>query len=312
MVSQFTWPNFRSGTDRDGVKVLLDENHFTDDVKYGKTKIFIRSPRTLFALETARNNLIPGIVTLIQKTWRGYVARQQYKRMRALLTMVRAYRLKKMRTYINLLERKFMNAKRMPDYGKSIQWPEPPKALRRTADIFHRFYDRWRAFKILSRIPRNEWPQMKLKITAASALINKRSDYGLNRKWDGNYLAMLNENNNYTMFNDAVNNLKNLKQFNTVIFSSYITKFNKFNKTAERIMLVTDRYIFKLDCEKFRNMKEGISLASLTGISATPGRDQLIILHSPDGNDLVVSLHFQKQEDRIGELIGTICAKYYE
>lgn len=71
MISQFTWPNFRGGTDKDGVKVIMDENKFTEDVKYGKTKIFIRSPRTLFALENSRNVLIPGIVTLIQKTWRG-------------------------------------------------------------------------------------------------------------------------------------------------------------------------------------------------------------------------------------------------
>lgn len=71
MISQFTWPNFRGGTEKDGVKVIMDENKFSDDVKYGKTKIFIRSPRTLFDLETSRNALIPGIVTLIQKTWRG-------------------------------------------------------------------------------------------------------------------------------------------------------------------------------------------------------------------------------------------------
>lgn len=71
MISQFTWPNFRGGTEKDGVNVIMNENKFTEDVKYGKTKIFIRSPRTLFALENSRNVFIPGIVTLIQKTWRG-------------------------------------------------------------------------------------------------------------------------------------------------------------------------------------------------------------------------------------------------
>lgn len=30
-------------------------------------------------------------------------------------------------------------------------------------------------------------------------------------------------------------------------------------------MLVTDQFIFKLDCEKFRNMKEGVALQDLTG-----------------------------------------------
>jgi myosin-1 len=54
MISQFTWPNFRAGSDKDGTRVLIEERKFTFDVKYGKTKIFIRSPATLFALETVR------------------------------------------------------------------------------------------------------------------------------------------------------------------------------------------------------------------------------------------------------------------
>jgi len=54
MISQFTWPNFRAGSDKDGTRVLIEERKFMHDVKYGKTKIFIRSPATLFALETVR------------------------------------------------------------------------------------------------------------------------------------------------------------------------------------------------------------------------------------------------------------------
>lgn len=173
MISQFTWPNFRSGTDRDGVKVIMDERKFSDDVKYGKTKIFIRSPRTLFALEAARNDLIPGIVTLIQKTWRGYKARQLYKRMKALMTMIQAYRMKKMRVYVNALQHKFINAKRTRDYGKSIMWPAPPVSLQKTTRILKRFYNRWRAYMILNKIPRSEWPELKLKVTAASLLLGR-------------------------------------------------------------------------------------------------------------------------------------------
>lgn len=42
MISQYTWPNFRAGSDRDGVRVLIEEKGFSNDVKYGHTKIFIR------------------------------------------------------------------------------------------------------------------------------------------------------------------------------------------------------------------------------------------------------------------------------
>lgn len=61
MISQYTWPNFKAGSDKDGVKVLVKEKGFANDVKFGKTKIFIRTPQTLFALEKARNDMIPHI-----------------------------------------------------------------------------------------------------------------------------------------------------------------------------------------------------------------------------------------------------------
>lgn len=148
------------------------------------------------------------------------------------MVMIKVYRLKKMRQYISALEAKFKRAKSMRDYGKSITWPAPPLSLRATTKSLRHLYNRWRAHMILSKIPRSEWPQMKLKVTAASALMNKRNDYGINRKWEGNYLSTHMENNNYTVFNDAVNNLKNTKHFTTVLFSSFVTKFNKFNKVS--------------------------------------------------------------------------------
>lgn len=73
MLSQYTWPNFRGGSDQDGVQVLMNENGFEKDVTYGKTKVFIKSPKTLFTLEHKRNELIPQLVTLITKTWRGTI-----------------------------------------------------------------------------------------------------------------------------------------------------------------------------------------------------------------------------------------------
>lgn len=82
------------------------------------------------------------------------------------------------------------------------------------------------------------------------------------------------------------------------------------NKCSERVLLVTDQYLFKLDNAKFRNLKKGIPLTDLTGISVTPNQDQLIVFHTPYGNDLVVSLHNIKQEDRVGEVIGLVCNRY--
>lgn len=163
---------------------------------------------------------------------------------------------------------------------------------------------------ILSQIPKKEWPQLKIKISAASVLKNKRPHWGQTRQWQGNYLASHDENSGYSFFNDSVNNLKNSQRFGTVLFSSFVTKFNRCNKCSERVLLVTDQFIFKLDNAKFRNLKKGIPLTDLTGISVSPGQDQLVVFHTPYGNDLVVSLHNTKQEDRVGEVVGLVCNRY--
>ncbi len=77
MISQYTWPNYQ-GPDRAGCQVILDEQGYGGDVQFGKTKIFIKTPQTVFGLEEARSKLIPGIVVFLQKvSTRGRHLRHQ-------------------------------------------------------------------------------------------------------------------------------------------------------------------------------------------------------------------------------------------
>lgn len=47
--------------------MIVDQHGFKDDVSYGKTKLFVRTPRTLFTLEQERAALIPILVLFLQK-----------------------------------------------------------------------------------------------------------------------------------------------------------------------------------------------------------------------------------------------------
>jgi len=62
-----TWPNFKRGSDRYGTQVIIDECKAGHDVQYGKTKVFIRSPQTLFELEKRRSDKIPSICITLQR-----------------------------------------------------------------------------------------------------------------------------------------------------------------------------------------------------------------------------------------------------
>ena len=66
MINEYTWPNFRGNSDRNGTKVIVDDQKFSDDVQYGHSKLFIKSPQTVFALEEARSKVIPTIVVYLQ------------------------------------------------------------------------------------------------------------------------------------------------------------------------------------------------------------------------------------------------------
>ena len=66
MLSEFTWPNF-DGSEQEGCQILVREQNLGHDVAYGTSKLFIRTPKTLFTLEEARTRLIPPIVVFLQK-----------------------------------------------------------------------------------------------------------------------------------------------------------------------------------------------------------------------------------------------------
>ena len=52
-----------------------------------------------FVLQS-RSQLLPGIVMLLQKMWRGAIARKRYRRMLAVRRIIEAYRQYRMRKYI--------------------------------------------------------------------------------------------------------------------------------------------------------------------------------------------------------------------
>lgn len=61
-----TWPTW-SSEPRLGCDEIMKHFNLQDDVKYGRTKIFIRSPQTLFSMEEERNKRLPDVVLTMQK-----------------------------------------------------------------------------------------------------------------------------------------------------------------------------------------------------------------------------------------------------
>ncbi|KAM4608358.1 unconventional myosin-Ib isoform 3-T4 [Polymixia lowei] len=78
MLCKQTWPHWR-GPAREGVEVLMADRQVpTEEFAYGRSKIFIRNPRTLFFLEERRRRCLQDLATLIQKIYRGWKCRTHF------------------------------------------------------------------------------------------------------------------------------------------------------------------------------------------------------------------------------------------
>ncbi|XP_047503625.1 unconventional myosin ID [Pieris napi] len=304
MLSQYTWPNFRGTSDRDAVMVLLRDLQVTD-VQFGHTKLFIRSAKTIHGLEAARAELIPSIVVLLQKLWRGTIARRRYKKMKAALTIYNAWKRYKFRQYISSLQSELTRGR-----GVMKSWPAAPRGV--AVALMQGAYRRWRAYLVLKPVPRDQWHQLKLKISAASALKSRRSHWGASRIWKGDYLADQTYNDKASVYRSALSSLQRSQNIGKALFSCRVHKFNRHNKLAERCLLVTTSAICKLDANTFKLLKKPTPITEVGAIRVMSSEAQLVVVSVPSArNDLVLGLICpHDQTDLVGELVGVLANRY--
>lgn len=311
MISQFTWPNHDLPSDKEAVKKLLEGCGFGQDTAYGKTKVFIRTPRTLFSLEEQRADMVQRIVLFLQKVWRGALARMRYRRMKAALVILRAYRRYKVKSYIREVNRRFKNVASMKDYGRHVKWPTPPKVLRKFEEALRSIHSRWWAWTLIKRLSPEEALQVRAKVATLEALKGHRADMGLQRAWEGNYLKRDNPDR-ASAFSLVASELQRKDKFMRVLFSCNVRKINHFHKVEDRAVLITDRHLYKMDPQKHFLAMKSTPLYNVTGVSVSPGKDQLVVFHTKDSKDLVVCLQgmVPAHDSRIGELVGTLLSHF--
>ncbi|XP_068188523.1 unconventional myosin-Ig [Antennarius striatus] len=310
MTCAYTWPHHLMDSDRDAVETIVAQHGFQDDVAYGHTKLFVRTPRSLFSLEQERAALIPILVLFLQKVWRGALARMRCRRMKAMYTIMRCYKRYKVKAYFWEVERRFASVRTMTDYGKSVEWPTPPAALSQFHNITFMLQRRWWARQVVKNIPPSNMMEVRAKVAALTVLSGERKDWGVTRTWERDYLANVRDApQTSATFIHVSKELKNKDEYSQVLFSSFCRKVNRFNKSTDRGLLLTDKYIYKLEPKKHNKVLKRLPLDALTGLSVTSGVDQMVALHMSTKDDIPVCLQRGKlcpNQDRVGELVGTL------
>ncbi|XP_061597503.1 unconventional myosin-Ig-like [Cololabis saira] len=310
MTCEYTWPNHLMASDREAVEAIITQHGFHDDVAYGHTKLFVRTPRSLFTLEQERSNLIPILVLFLQKVWRGALARRRCRRMRAVYTIMGVYRRYKVKAHFWEVERIFTGVRTTPDYGRSLQWPTPPAALEQFHNITVLLHRRWWARQIVKNIPPSETPEVRAKVAALTALSGERKDWGVGRAWERDYLANVRDcPQTSSAFIRVTKELKNRDGYGHVVFSGLCRKVNRFSRSSDRALLVTDKLVYKLDPRKQFRVLKRFPLETLTGVSVTSGPDQMVALHTAVQDDVLMCLQrgqLGPEQDRVGELVGAL------
>ncbi|CAI9560074.1 unnamed protein product [Staurois parvus] len=93
LLSRETWPRWE-GDARVGVEALLNDPKVSipkEEIKYGRTKVFIRTPKTLFDLEELRRQKLNELAALIQRIYRGWRQRKLFLLMRKSQILISAF-----------------------------------------------------------------------------------------------------------------------------------------------------------------------------------------------------------------------------
>nr|XP_060618893.1 unconventional myosin-Ia-like isoform X1 [Anolis sagrei ordinatus]XP_060618894.1 unconventional myosin-Ia-like isoform X1 [Anolis sagrei ordinatus] len=91
MLCKGTWPHWK-GSAREGVQTLLSSLAIDPkELAYGYKKIFIRTPRTLFDLESRRQRRVGELAALIQATFRAWKCRKHYLQIRKSQIVISAW-----------------------------------------------------------------------------------------------------------------------------------------------------------------------------------------------------------------------------
>ena len=199
LLNKQTWPKINSfsnsgSTMRNATELILGKAR--DECKFGKTKLFIKSPETILQFEADRRERIKDyIVPLIQRVIRGGLARIRARKIRAARLISGIYRKYKLKSYIGEMNAIFKETERINqnqgiwkalEYGTN-NWPKAPLMLRGLSNQFLRYFRGWCGNQVLRTIHKDELPEARKRAIAYEFLEGKRKVQTGIRKWKRDY-----------------------------------------------------------------------------------------------------------------------------
>lgn len=301
-----TWPNW-NGKLADGVSALVNHlGYKAEEYKLGRSKIFIRFPKTLFTTEDALEAKKPEIAVTLQKSWRGYRERAKYQRIRHAVIVIQsgwrgmtARRRAKRRREAAELIRRFIKGfiyrheeycaendyfldhvrcsflkhlrKNLPKNVLDKSWLTPPTLLVEASEHLQRLHMRNMVIKYCRRV-QPEWEkQMMQKVVASEIFKDQKGSYP-------HSVGRLFLDSRLEREQISLKVLQTLGSEKVQYGVSVIKYDRRGFKPRPRQLLLTNTFAVLVDRTK---IKQRMDYAALRGISVSSLCDGMVVLHMP-------------------------------
>ncbi|EMP37163.1 Myosin-Ih, partial [Chelonia mydas] len=281
-----TWPHWH-GPAADGVERLIKHiGYKPEEYKLGRTKIFIRFPRTLFATEDAFEYSKHLLAIKLEACWRGVLARKEAKRrMWAIETIKRFIKgfinrknplCPENDEFISFVQYTYLRKLRdhVPKNVLDKNWLKPPAILEETSEMLKKICMRNLVRKYCQGITAEKNAQLQQKV-AASAIFRGKKD---------GYLQSVSQLFADTRLREEDINPKVLQLIRgeKVKYVTPVVKYDRNGfKARERQLVLTQSAAYVVEMAK---IKQKIDYATLKGISTSNLSDGLFVIHVPEDN----------------------------
>ncbi|XP_070493184.1 unconventional myosin IC [Chironomus tepperi] len=324
-LSKKTWPNWK-GDARVGVQIIADElSYGTDDYRMGKTKIFIRLPKTLFQTEDAFQHRKNYVASLIQARWKGKLQRRKYEQLRAAVIVTQTYcrrylakkrleqrkaAVERIRYFIkgfitrnqspNECNARFIKlvkhlwlirlSKQLPRSFMNHVWPKPAAHCEEASEHLRKMHLLHLAKLYRDRTSPERRKEFELKILAEDIFKGKKKNY---EKSLPNWFVK-----------DRLSDIHR-PQVSSFITSSmqgeravYVTNCMKYDrrgyKPRDRVLIVGEKNLILLDAKTYK-VKHKIPYNKIPNIVVTKEGDSLLLIRIPselkkDKGDLILDI----------------------
>ncbi|XP_017291366.1 unconventional myosin-Ic-like isoform X2 [Kryptolebias marmoratus] len=301
-----TWPSWQ-GKLVDGVSTLVNHlGYKAEEFKLGRSKIFIRFPKTLFTTEDALEAKKPEIALILQKSWRGYREWAKYQRIRHAVIVIqsgwrgmKARRRANRRRHAAELIRRFIKgfiyrqeeycpeneyfldhvrcsflkklSKNLPRSVLDKSWPTAPPSVVEASEHLQTLHMRNMVIKYCRRV-QPEWKKQMMQKVVASELFKDQKE--LYPQTVGRLFL------DSRLEREQIS-LKVLQTLGSekVQYGVNVVKYDRRGfKPRARQLLLLNTFAVLVDRTK---IKQRIDYSTLRGISVSSHRDGMVVLHVP-------------------------------